>query len=315
MKKFIKKILHNLFSILGKIVDRLIKFDFSLKWYNQIYERSPYFIVRIFVKNIHLPKRDFLWSVLLINKKTIKTNVYANNIKTAQFALSYKWHSPSLNFVENFLIQHSENNAACIDVGANLGIRSLLALSEGRQVYMVEPNEELNKLNDERCKLNGFNNYSILPFGSSNEKGTAEFYIDESSYNSSLDVNILNNNVLDKSVQISLDTLDNLLSGISQRPAYIKIDVEGHEIQVLKGAEGIIKKWYPPFIVEVNGNSNNFTKFNSLMSEHGYSIYQVRDYGNRKFFKEIKVEEIDSNDFLAVKDVKLEKLVNKYTIR
>jgi FkbM family methyltransferase len=300
---------------LGKLVCVLVKFDLGLKWYNQIYERTPYFITKMFVKNIHLPKRDFLWSILLVNKKTIKTKVYGNNVKTAQFALSYKWHSPSLNFAESFLMQNSDRNDPCIDVGANLGIRSLLALSEGRQVYMVEPNEELNKLNEERCILNGFKHYQILPIGSSNEKGTAEFYIDESSYNSSLDVNILNNNVLDKSVKISLDTLDNMLSGISQRPAYIKIDVEGHEIQVLKGAEGIIKKWYPPFIVEVNGNSNNFTKFNSLMSEHGYSIYQIKDYGNKKFFKEIKDEEIDSNDFLAVKDLSLEKLVNQYTKR
>ncbi|MFT4805391.1 MAG: FkbM family methyltransferase [Psychroserpens sp.] len=180
---------------------------------------------------------------------------------------------------------------------------------------MVEPNEELNKLNDERCKLNEFNNYEILPFGSSNEKGTAEFYMDESSYNSSLDVSILNNNVWDKNVKIFSDTLDNMLSGILQRPAYIKIDVEGHEIQVLEGAKGIIKKWYPPFIVEVNKSSNNFPKFNSLMNEHGYSIYQIKHYSNTKFFKEIKDGEIDSNDFLAIKDLNLKKLVNQYTKR
>ncbi|MFT4805392.1 MAG: hypothetical protein ACI9YE_002608 [Psychroserpens sp.] len=88
MKKFIKKILHNLFSIFGKLFNGLLKFDFGLKWYNQLYERTPHYIVKLFVKHIHFPKRDFLGSILLINKKTIKTKVYANNIKTAQFALS-----------------------------------------------------------------------------------------------------------------------------------------------------------------------------------------------------------------------------------
>jgi len=135
------------FRCLGFVVSFLIKNHFIFKIYNFTFEHSPYWIIRLLVKYVRLPLKDNNWDIFLINNKKIKTKIYANNIKTAQFALSYKWHNPALNFTEKLLCSFYSDEVTWIDIGANLGLRSLFALTENKPVYLIEPNYELNKLN------------------------------------------------------------------------------------------------------------------------------------------------------------------------
>ena len=58
---------------------------------------------------------------------------------------------------------------------------------------------------------------------------------------------------------------------------YIKIDVEGHELKVLKGAENTIKKYYPTISVEENGSAELWEKgvndeALNYLKEMGYEI-------------------------------------------
>lgn len=58
---------------------------------------------------------------------------------------------------------------------------------------------------------------------------------------------------------------------------YIKIDVEGHELKVLKGAVNTIKQFYPIMVVEENGSAevwNKGVKNEALnfLKEMGYEI-------------------------------------------
>lgn len=303
---------------IGKMIEFLIQHPFLFALYNTVFENASFKMVRVFVRYINLPKKENIWTITLKNHKKVKTNIYPENIKTLQFALSYKWHSPSLNFTEYILNRHAAKERPWIDIGANLGLRSLLALSEHRKVFMIEPNKELNQLNAERCALNNFSNYQIIELGVSDKKATAEFYIDESSYNSSLDSGILTHNVLERKETIQLDSIDNLFSTLEHSPACIKIDVEGHEIQVLEGGRNFIAKWMPPMIIEVNMTGNNLGAFKELIKEFGYSLYQIKRYSSTKFYKKIDLENnntrIDSNDFLAIKDAELEKVIHTYTV-
>lgn len=54
------------------------------------------------------------------------------------------------------------------------------------------------------------------------------------------------------SVTVEVDTLDELCNKNDVgRVDFIKIDVEGAELQVLQGAEGVIEAWRPAFLVEI----------------------------------------------------------------
>lgn len=57
-----------------------------------------------------------------------------------------------------------------------------------------------------------------------------------------------------RTVNVSLNTLDALLAGFSQRISFIKIDVEGHELLAVKGALQVISRDKPALLIEVTGD-------------------------------------------------------------
>ena len=317
MKDYIKIIL----KYFGLIISWFLQNQFFFIIYNSIYENSPYVFIKFFAKYVRLPERDIFWTIRLLNRKKIRTKIYANNIKTAQFALSYKWHSPALNFTENLLNKYYPNDIPWLDVGSNLGLRSLISLSEKRPVFFFEPNSELNKLNVDRCHLNGFENYKVFELGASDSKGLVEFAIDNTSYNSTIEAHLLAEDSIDHLENIKTDTIDNLykVNFNAIKGACIKIDVEGHELHVVQGAKTLISSLSPTMIIEVNEKGDHFLKFVDIMKEYGYNIFEIGDFGKGIYYKRIFEDqpinqaEIFNNDFLTIKDDALLKIIRKYT--
>jgi len=65
--------------------------------------------------------------------------------------------------------------------------------------------------------------------------------------------------------EVNFNTVDNL--GID--PFFIKIDVEGAELEVLKGSLNIINKCNPVILVEIQ-NGNSYEAIKVLLSKYGY---------------------------------------------
>lgn len=249
------------------------------------------------------------------------TKIDKNNLKTGQFALSYKWHSPSLNFTEKLLNNYYPTDIPWIDVGANLGLRSLLSLSENRPVFFIEPNKEVNLLNIDRCELNNFKNYKLFEVGASDKKGTIAFTIDKSSYNSTIEKNSLSEDIVDHQEFIQIDTIDNLFATHikSFKTACIKIDVEGHELKVLDGGKNTISTWSPTLVIEVNKRGEHLSEFIDFFSNFNYEIFEIGEFG-KKYFKQVvkcsshDYSQIRFNDFLVVKDANLLNMFAKYAV-
>ena len=53
---------------------------------------------------------------------------------------------------------------------------------------------------------------------------------------------------------IPIRTLDEVLENINHPVAFIKCDVEGHELAVLFGSRKIIERWMPAWLIEVSGD-------------------------------------------------------------
>jgi FkbM family methyltransferase len=317
MRKFSKSVL----KYIGRCISWFITHPFFFKQYNCLFENSSRCIIRLFVKYIHLPEQKNTWKIILLNGKSILTTIDPDNVKTTQFALSYKWHSPSLNFTEKILNKYYPIDIPWIDIGSNLGLRSLLALSENRAVYFIEPNTEVNRLNIERCELNNFKNYTLFDVGASDKKGSIEFTVDKSSYCSTIERDFLSGDVVvDHQEIIRIDTLDNLF--VNQintlKTACIKIDVEGHELKVLDGAQNILSVLLPTLIIEVNERGEHLSEFIDLLSGYGYQVFEIGEFG-RKYFKKVvrsqseHYSQIRFNDFLAVNDKALLNILSSYT--
>ena len=63
---------------------------------------------------------------------------------------------------------------------------------------------------------------------------------------------------------------------------FIKLDIEGHELQAIKGSTNIIQKYDPIFIIELSkyifeNNHDNFIFFKNFLSNFDYSIYDTKN--------------------------------------
>lgn len=144
-----------------------------------------------------------------------------------------------------------------VDVGANQGEYSLWAArkvgSKGK-VIAFEPMQQLFDQLSENVRLNDAFQETILPvkLGLSDQEGEVKLF-------TNADANEGTNTIYstDKfSIEvgkIQLDTLDSQLEKLQvRRVNFIKIDVEGAELQVLKGALATLKKHRPILLLEIN---------------------------------------------------------------
>tara|TARA_Y100001970_G_C14062176_1_gene764763 strand:- start:43 stop:918 length:876 start_codon:yes stop_codon:yes gene_type:complete len=161
-----------------------------------------------------------------------------------------------------------------IDIGANIGNHSVYMSKYFQNVIAFEPNPftfELLKINTSQ-----YSNIEINNFGLSSAESNLFLSEDKRNLGGS---RIYNNrsdipeNLLTR--EISLKKLDNLNISGSYNGILIKLDVEGHEIDALKGSHNFIKEFKPTICFEqhasdfVNGNSPTI----SFLSNLDYKFY------------------------------------------
>ena len=136
-----------------------------------------------------------------------------------------------------------------VDVGANVGILTFLAASivghTGR-VIAVEPNPDNLQLLYRGIVHNGFNNVEVLPHAASNARTV--FSLTGGTSNTHL-IGAREPQEVGHFVQSIV--LDDVLNNLP-RLDFVKMDVEGHELQALAGFSRLIGRHSPVLLVEFN---------------------------------------------------------------
>jgi len=134
-------------------------------------------------------------------------------------------------------------NDVVFDIGVDFGSFTLPALAMGAFVYAIEPRDEAISNIKRNLKLNGFKNIRIIQSVLYNKENVS--CLIGSGGRSTVTDDCSNE------MKTSTTTLDSLVEKIVlQRLDWIKIDVEGVELNVLKGGENTIRKFKPNIIVE-----------------------------------------------------------------
>lgn len=159
-----------------------------------------------------------------------------------------------------------------VDVGANFGWYTTLfgKLAKNGQIYGYEPNSLTFDLLKKNIRLNNLtNNVDIGHFAVSSEQGKTVFLAAEKG-NTAVGHVLGDLRGADDGEAVATVTLDNELSDHYGKISVVKIDVEGHEYEVLLGMEKIIKDNNPPvLIMEINVKN---------LSRGGSSKQKVMDY-------------------------------------
>lgn len=146
------------------------------------------------------------------------------------------------------------------DVGANIGLYSLFAAritdSTGR-VIAFEPEPKTRKLLDRNIALNGIKGITVLPYALDKETGTKTLFPSATPNPGSHSfVQRTDYKVKQSGIQVNTFTGESLIrEGLVPAPQILKIDVEGAEMNVLRGMDSVLKESPPRMLlVEVHPN-------------------------------------------------------------
>jgi FkbM family methyltransferase len=175
-------------------------------------------------------------------------------------------------------VSHLREGMTVMDVGANLGLYSLLisrAVGPSGKVYAFEPVPEIFARLKEHIALNNATNVIPVPIALSDEKGKAKMSVrgGESS---------LFRRVSDEFVEVPTERLNDFVEreGIGRVDA-IKLDVEGAELHVIRGADKTIRRFKPIMMVEINPDTLKAAGttpqelFDAIVS-YGYKAHVIR---------------------------------------
>jgi len=136
-----------------------------------------------------------------------------------------------------------------VDVGANIGIMSILAAgrvgAEGR-VVAFEPNPETRRILEANVSMNDIVNLEVKQFavGASASIGVIFDHSDPNRGRATM-VKPDQNGVGHEVVVVALDEQ---FKG-SERVDMIKLDIEGYELEALKGMTALLKRSEPPMLI------------------------------------------------------------------
>jgi FkbM family methyltransferase len=162
-----------------------------------------------------------------------------------------------------------------LDIGANIGYNSLM-FSDYGPVHAFEP--IFYKLVDLNAKNNKIKNpIHIYSFALSDVEHSVDMYIPNKVEASGLrnygGTSMYKTDGFDETTKTSVEChrLDDIYKG---KPSVIKIDVEGHEMEVLKGSENTIKKYMPTLLIEIFDFENN--EVPKYLKSLGYEDPEIR---------------------------------------
>lgn len=191
-----------------------------------------------------------------------------------------------------------------VDIGANYGTHSLLFLCCGISSISIEPNPTCHAYFQECCRLNSVTpNLVAAALGS--EEGTATLSFPETdTWLGSLKkdvVKALNNNHSLISVQVDVHPLDSFYEQLQAKQLIIKIDTEGFELEVLKGAERVLTQLRPMVFFETL-NETEKTNIMEFFTNIGFSIfalpYDPKSPGNSLSYQALKASK--ETNFVAI---------------
>jgi FkbM family methyltransferase len=181
------------------------------------------------------------------------------------------WEGDYEQAVQEYFQQQLKSGCVFYDVGANFGFYSLLAARQGAQVFAFEPDVQIAESLERHAHLNSVN-ARIEIIRAAVYSTTGSIAIDPASCqrgHGNAHVGV----ALDPShptVQVPCTTLDDF-AWKHTAPSIVKIDVEGAESEVLKGATKVFAESRPHVLCEVHDPANaSFVE--AWLKDRGYDI-------------------------------------------
>lgn len=237
--------------------------------------------------------------------------------------LKYKiLHFLSRIGLKNVLLNKYFNNfkiKKIVDIGANIGqfATQIYSLGYKYEIYSFEPLKKEYSLLKKNTK--GKTNWNCYNLGIGEKKEKKKIFISQNSVSSSfMKVNNKHLSAAPESVQSSYQIIDvitldeafkNKIKVNANEPIFLKIDVQGYEINILEGFP-FGKYNIPLLLVEASftglyDGQGDFNQLINLLYKNNYSIIEI--ILNNKFRAKNKLNSLLQSDFILCRNDYLNK--------
>jgi FkbM family methyltransferase len=253
------------------------------------YLRTPY---RLFIKNPYWAVRSRLYP------KT-KQNIAGVDIPfVAEESADVHYHEfGSEDSIIKDLLAEVDDSDIFFDIGANIGLYSCLISqkTDARNVIAFEPSPPAYNKLQQNSKLNG--NFHHYQMAISDTDGVIEFSVDVGDVQSRMST--INTDSSATEYEIQEVTSRKLASVVKNEdipsPTVIKIDVEGAELKVLNGLDGLLDniqiiycEIHYPFLDGFNADGEDIIEF---LESDGFEIKTLHERGGNEFVKAKRIRD------------------------
>jgi FkbM family methyltransferase len=190
------------------------------------------------------------------------------------------WEKPNTELILGSL----RKGSVMFDVGAHIGYYSVLGsqvVGPGGRIVSVEPNPQTLPRLRKNLELSHASNVTVEDVACTDKETTLTFYqagIRNTGASSISESNARNadHGEMVRSVTVRGRTLDSIVQELGlQRVDFVKIDVEGAEVQVLRGMKNTLAKYQPHMLIEMKpaqlaSMGTSIGELRSVLRDSGY---------------------------------------------
>ena len=193
-----------------------------------------------------------------------------------------KIHEP---IATDIFIDNINSDSVVLDIGGHLGYFTCLSskLASDGKVHVFEVDPNCLTLIEENLKLNNIINVNINNFAVSDHNGFERIPLLQNP-NPGLKINSKANKYLDiKAIQIDDYILEHKIF-----PDFIKIDVEGAELKVIKGMKNVLKQKKLKLLIEIHVDNlrdyfnSDYKEILKIIEDEGFIMTNIEAHRDSK---------------------------------
>ena len=187
-----------------------------------------------------------------------------------------------------------------IDIGANHGAFSVAAskfVGDSGHIYAFEPQPELYPLIEKSLEASGAANFRVFSDACSDQEGRAQFFVPAESSGSAGLFKGLSGDEKHQHFEVDLVRLDDIIEDQEiNGEVLIKLDVEGNELAVLRGATRFIQRVRPRLLMEINpaameAAASTTEEMVELLEDVGYRYFRrLEDPDHTHLLRSLKTD-------------------------
>ncbi|MFH2002929.1 MAG: FkbM family methyltransferase [Planctomycetota bacterium] len=211
-----------------------------------------------------------------VEDKSFRVHHYGYEIENQIFweGITGRWEKISMQL----WIELCKHSALILDVGANTGIYALVAKTANptAQVHAFEPLERIMEKLRRNCELNDFD-IICDSTALSDSTGEAVVYDTPTEHTYGVTVNENHHDPGTKVIEVRIKTTslaDYIESHRLQKIDLIKLDVERHEPEVLRGFGTYLRKMRPTLLIEIL-NDEKAEQIEEILTGLDYLFFEI----------------------------------------